>query len=172
MVLDVLKFPHPLLAKKAATVTRFDADLAGLAADMLETMYEEGGVGLAAIQVGQLKRLIVVDVRAGEGEEDEARRTPRTYVNPELLSAEGEIVSEEGCLSVVDFTAEVRRAARVRMAYQDLQGRRHEETLDDLAAICVQHEIDHLDGKLFIDRLSPLKRQMVKKKLTKLARSA
>lgn len=171
-VLDVLKFPHPALQQMSKTVTRFDEALEKLAADMQETMYRLGGVGLAAVQVGRHRRLIVADVRAGQGETDEERRTPRVYVNPEIIAMSGEIVSDEGCLSVVEFTAEIKRAGTVEIAYQELDGSRREETLQDLAAICLQHEIDHLDGKLFIDRLSPLKRQMIKKRLAKIAHSA
>lgn len=171
-VLPVLKFPDPALARRSAPVTQFDPALRDLAANMLDTMYEEGGIGLAAPQVGQLKRLIVVDVREGTGETDEARRTPRVYVNPVILERSGELTTEEGCLSVEEFTAEVSRAQRIRMAFQHPDGTADEAVLEDLAAVCVQHEVDHLDGRLFIDHLSPLKRQMVKKRLAKLYRSA
>jgi len=181
-VLPVFKFPHPLLKQEARTVTRFDAELRQLADHMLETMYAEGGIGLAANQVGQLKRLLVMDLHAEDPEQEpagggrkarrERPREPRVFVNPELRAASGEIFTEEGCLSVVEFTAEVRRAERIVVAYQTLEGERCEEAFVELAAVCLQHEIDHLAGKLFIDRLPPLRRQLVKKRLAKLAQSA
>jgi peptide deformylase len=169
-VLPVLIFPDPRLRRPARPVRAFDAELRALADDMLETMYADGGMGLAAVQVGEAKRLVVVDLHAGD--EDEKTREPRAYVNPEILEREGEIVTEEGCLSVPDFTAEVKRAQRIRLRYRTLDGEEREETFEDIGAVCLQHEIDHLDGKLFVDRLPAMKRQMVKKRLTKLARSA
>jgi len=172
-LLSVLTFPDPLLRQKARPVTRFDDDLKTLAADMLETMYAEAGIGLAAIQVGQPRRLVVMDLREGEGEDwDERPRTPRTFVNPELLDSEGETVTEEGCLSVPEYTAEVKRAETIHVRFRTLSGEVREETLDGLAAVCLQHEMDHLEGKLFIDRLPPVKRQLVSKRLAKQARSA
>ena len=169
-ILPVLTFPDPRLRHQAKRVRLFDAELRELADAMLETMYAEGGMGLAAVQVGAAKQLVVVDLLAGG--EDEQARDPRVYVNPEIIEREGEIVTEEGCLSVPEFTAEVTRAERIRLRYQGLDGSAHEEALEGIAAVCLQHEIDHLQGKLFVDRLPPLKRQMVKKRLTKLARSA
>jgi peptide deformylase len=169
-VLPVLKYPHPLLRQKAKPVRRFDAELAKLADAMLATMYAEGGIGLAAPQVGQSRRLIVVDLNAGE--EEDVPREPRVYVNPEILEREGETVTEEGCLSVPDFTAEVTRAERIRLRYRTLAGETREEPLEGLAAVCLQHEVDHLQGKLFVDYLPPVKRQLVKKRLAKLAETA
>ena len=169
-ILPVLTFPDPRLRHQAKRVKAFDAELRALADAMLETMYAEGGMGLAAVQVGQAKQLVVTDLKAGD--EEEQLRDPRVYVNPEIAGSEGETVTEEGCLSVPEFTAEVKRAERVRLRYQGLDGSTHEETLAGIAAVCLQHEIDHLQGKLFVDRLPPLKRQMVKKRLTKLARGA
>jgi peptide deformylase len=171
-VLQVLKFPNPVLKKKSQQVTQFDAGLRKLADAMLETMYEEGGIGLAAVQVGQLKRLIVVDVRDAGGEEEMERRNPAAYVNPRILESSGEMVTEEGCLSVVEFTAEVKRAERVVLEYETLAGETRRETLTEVKAVCVQHEIDHTHGKLFVDHLPPVKRQLVKKRLAKLARTA
>ena len=171
-LLQVLKFPNPVLKQKSLPVTQFDAELRALAASLLETMYTEGGIGLAAPQVGQLKRLIVVDVRDSEGEEEAEKRNPVVLVNPRILSRSEEMTTEEGCLSVEDFTAEITRARCIEVEYQTPRGEPKRETLEDIKAVCVQHELDHLDGKLFIDRLPPLKRQMVKKRLTKLARSA
>ncbi len=177
-VLPVLKFPHPVLKQKAQAVTRFDAELEKLSRSMLETMYEEGGIGLAANQVGQLRRLVVMDLKNNDHPEGQApppgkrEREPRVFVNPRILESSGEMVTEEGCLSVVEFTAEVKRAQRIRVTYQTLAGEQCTEELQDLAAVCLQHEVDHLNGKLFIDHLPPLKRQMVRKRLTKLQRTA
>lgn len=176
-VLQVYKFPHPILQQKAKTVSDFDEELRQLADNMLETMYEEGGIGLAANQVGQLKQLVVMDLR-NDDEEDadlpraQRGREPRVFVNPRLLDSQGEQITEEGCLSVVEFTAEVKRAQRITVAYQTLEGEQREEEFEELAAVCLQHEMDHLAGRLFIDHLPPLKRQMVKKRLAKLAKSA
>ena len=169
-LLTVYKFPHPVLKRTAQPVTRFDADLGRLAADMLETMVAEDGIGLAAVQVGQLKRLVVTDVfEHGEGEAERPRpHDPRVWVNPEIRERSGETVTEEGCLSVVDFRAEIRRAARITLAYQTLAGELRTEELEGLTAVCLQHEIDHLNGVLFIDHLPPLKRQIVRKRLAKL----
>lgn len=169
-VLPVLRFPDPFLRQKAKPVTRFDAALAKLAGDMFATMYAEGGIGLAAPQVGRSTQLVVVDLNAGE--EETLPREPRVFVNPQILSREGEVVTEEGCLSVPEFTAEVARAERIRLRWQTLDGETREEDLDGLAAVCLQHEIDHLLGKLFVDYLPPMKRQIVKKRLSKLAESA
>ncbi len=171
-VLQVLKFPNPVLKQKSAPVTQYDSALGELAQAMLETMYVEGGIGLAAVQVGQLKRLIVVDARDGEGEGEPEHRNPCVYVNPRILESSGELVTEEGCLSVVEFTAEVKRAEKVLLEYETLAGETRQERLEDVKAVCVQHEIDHTNGKLFIDHLPLVKRQMVKKRLAKLARSA
>jgi peptide deformylase len=187
-LLQVYKFPQPVLKQQARPVTRFDAELRELADNMLETMYAEGGIGLAANQVGQLRRLVVMDLGAEEEDDGvasaathagrkappraERPREPRVFVNPRIVEASGETVSEEGCLSVVDFTAEVKRARRIVLAYQTLAGEPREEAFEELAAVCLQHELDHLAGKLFIDRLPPLKRQMIKKRLAKLAKSA
>ena len=170
MMLQVLRFPNPLLRQKSKPVTTFDDDLQRLAAGMLETMYREGGIGLAAPQVGQLKQLIVVDLHAGD--EDQATRSPRFYVNPVIRDRSGETMTNEGCLSVPDFTADVTRAQSIKLEYQSTSGDTVREELHGLAAVCLQHEIDHLRGKLFIDYLPPLKRQMVKQRLVKQARTA
>ena len=176
-LLQVFKFPHPMLKKQAKTVTRFDDDLRRLAANMLDTMYEEGGIGLAANQVGQLKQMVVMDLRAEDEEDAEKplpgrKKDPRVFVNPTMLESGGEIVTEEGCLSVVDFTADVKRKQWIRVAYQTAEGESREEAFEDLAAVCLQHEMDHLKGRLFIDHLPPLKRRMIKKRLSKIAKSA
>jgi peptide deformylase len=171
-VLAVHRFPDPILKQRAQPITRFDAELKRLADAMLETMYLEGGIGLAANQVGELRRLVVVDLKNGEEDaKGKPTRDPRTFVNPKILQTEGEVVTEEGCLSVVDFRAEVKRAARVRLGYQTLTGEPKEEWMEEMGAVCIQHEIDHLNGKLFIDHLPLLKREMVKKRLIKMARA-
>lgn len=160
-VLNVLHFPDPRLREKAQPIEAIDTTVRTLAADMLETMYAERGVGLAATQVGVARRLVVMDVSA-EGNE------PRVLVNPEILETDGsDIDSQEGCLSVPGYYDTVRRAERVRYRYLDLDGQTVTGTAEGLFAICLQHEIDHLNGRLFIDYLSALKRDRVRKKLEK-----
>jgi peptide deformylase len=172
-VLTVHTFPHPVLRRKALPVITFDAGLKTLADNLLDTMYAEGGIGLAAIQVGHLLRLVVTDLLNGSEEEGQLPpREPRVWVNPRILEAAGEVVTEEGCLSVGEFRAEVKRASRIRVAYQTPAGEAKEEALEDIAAVCLQHEVDHLDGKLFIDRLPPVRRELIKKRLIKLQRTA
>ena len=153
----------PVLKQKSAPVERVDDDLRALMDDMLETMYAAPGIGLAAIQVGVPKRVIVMDISREEGV-----REPRYFVNPEILSSsDHEVPYLEGCLSVPDQYAEVMRPDRIRARWLDEHGEQHEEDLDGLLAVCLQHEMDHLEGVLFIDHLSKLKRDMVLKKLAK-----
>jgi peptide deformylase len=158
--LTILEFPDPRLRTRAAPVEQFDAALAQLAQDMLETMYGAAGIGLAATQVNVHRRLIVVDV-------SEARNEPQEFVNPQILVREGVEQTEEGCLSVPQVYELVERAARVRVRAQDRHGARFERDLDGLLAVCVQHEMDHLEGKLFVDYLSSLKRERIRNKLEK-----
>ena len=153
----VLQFPDPRLKRKSLPVGEITGEIRALAADMIEVMYDEPGIGLAAPQVGEAVRLVVMDT--GWTEEG-AERNPVVMVNPEIVEREGTITWTEGCLSVPDFQAEVERAARVRVRYRDLDGREHEEDVRELRAVCFQHEIDHLDGVLFIDRISRLKRSL------------
>ena len=167
-LLQVHEFPDPILQQHAMPVTVFDDKLRQLAADMLETMYEERGIGLAANQVAVLKQIVVVDVMAGD--EDHGQREPQVLVNPKIVAASGETAIEEGCLSVPEFRAEVPRAEKIIVEYQDLEGKPQTLEADGLLAICLQHEFDHLRGRLFIDYLPPLKQRMVKKRLAKLAR--
>jgi peptide deformylase len=141
-------------------VARVDAPLRDLVDDMLETMYAANGIGLAATQVNVHQRLLVADVSEG-------RNQPRVYVNPEILDRTGTETMQEGCLSVPGYFDEVERAERIRVRAQDRDGKAFEEDLEGLLAVCVQHEIDHLDGKLFVDYLSEMKRQRVRKKLEK-----
>jgi peptide deformylase len=158
--LQILEYPDPRLRTRAQPVEVFDEALARFASDMLETMYAAPGVGLAATQVDFHKRLIVMDV-------SENKQEARVFCNPEILSAEGAGVSEEGCLSVPGIFDEVKRAAVIRARAQDVTGKTFEVQLDGLAAVCLQHEMDHLEGKLFVDYLSDLKRERIRKKLDK-----
>ena len=159
-LLDILQFPNPRLRKKALPVSNIDAKIKTLASDMLETMYKQGGIGLAATQVNVQKRVVVIDL-------SELRNEPMYLINPEIISAEGVEQMQEGCLSVPDYYDLVERAEKVTFRYLDLAGESIEVNADGLLAVCIQHEIDHLDGKLFIDYLSPLKRQRLRKKLEK-----
>lgn len=169
-ILPVLQFPDPRLKRVSEPVARVTDELRQLAADMLETMYDEPGIGLAAPQVGAPIRLVVVDTTWTEEGED---RSPLVLVNPEIVARDGRIVWTEGCLSVPDFQAEVERAARVRLRATDLDGKPLEIDAEELQAVCFQHELDHLDGILFIDRISRLKRSLyVKKRQKQLRREA
>ena len=162
-LLKIHHYPDPVLKQKAVPVTTFDAGLRQLAGDMLDTMYAAPGVGLAAPQVGVSKRLIVLDCSSKDGE-----RQPLVAVNPEIVGREGDSCEEEGCLSVPEYYAKVPRSAVVRVRFHDLEGTLREVEADGLWAICFQHEIDHLDGLLFVDRLSPLKRGLFRKKYQKI----
>ena len=158
--------PDPLLRQASRPVERVDAALNRLADDMLETMYDARGIGLAAIQIGEPVRMLVIDL-AKEGEPP----APQVFINPEVVtSGEARSIYEEGCLSIPDYYAEVERPASVRVTYLDRDGKEHEIEADGLLATCLQHEIDHLNGVLFIDHISKLKRDMVVKKFKKLAK--
>jgi len=156
----ILEFPDPRLRTKARPVTRFDAELLALIDDLLETLYAAPGIGLAATQVDVHQRLIVIDV-------SEEHNAPLVLVNPQIISREGEASTEEGCLSVPGVFDEVTRAAKVRVRAQDRNGEPFERDYEDIEAVCIQHEMDHLDGKLFVDYLSDLKRERIRKKLGK-----
>jgi peptide deformylase len=167
-LLPILETPNPVLRKISSPVDKVDDELRGLIADMFETMYHAPGIGLAAIQVGVPKRVLVMDIAEPEEEDGEPVKEPRVFINPEILShSEEEVPYTEGCLSVPDQYAEVLRPDHIRARWLDEQGKQHEEDLDGLLAICLQHEMDHLEGILFIDHLSKLKRDMVLKKLAK-----
>ncbi|WP_269931116.1 peptide deformylase [Aminobacter sp. HY435] len=158
--------PDPLLREVSKPVERIDDATRRFARDMLDTMYDAPGIGLAAIQVGEPLRMLVIDL-AKEGEEP----APRIVINPQVLSrSDDSSVYEEGCLSIPDYYAEVERPATVRVKYLDEHGKEHEIEADGLLATCLQHEIDHLDGVLFIDYISKLKRDMVLRKFKKLAK--
>jgi peptide deformylase len=163
--LDILEFPDPRLRLEAKPVEVFDAGLRQLAGDMLETMYEAPGIGLAATQVNEQQRLLVIDV-------SEDHDSPLVLVNPELLDSRGTEVCQEGCLSFPGLYAEVERCEWVRVKAQDATGKTFEIETDGLLAVCIQHEMDHLVGKVFVDYLSPLKRSLLLRKLEKQRRKA
>ncbi len=181
--LKIFTFPDLILAQKAAPVERVEKSLHKLADDMLETMYFAPGIGLAANQVGILQRILVLDTdydyeELPEGESPPAgsevvtggfikNRKPRIIVNPEIIHSEGSILFAEGCLSVPEYSAEVKRAEKIKLQYQDVDGLTKTLSADGLLAVAIQHELDHLEGKLFIDRLSPLKKEMARKRLRK-----
>ena len=161
---EVLKFPDPRLKQVSVPITTVTDELRMLARDMCDVIYDEPGVGLAAPQVAAAVRMIVVDT---EWTEEDTDRNPAIIVNPEIVETHGKIVWNEGCLSVPDFTADVERAERVLLRGLDLDGNELEEHAEGLRAVCFQHEVDHLDGFLFIDRISRLKRSMYVKKRKK-----
>jgi peptide deformylase len=170
-ILRIYETPDPVLRQISSPVEKVDDELRALVADMFETMYEAPGIGLAAVQVGVPKRLLVMDLQEPENPDDPESpvvKEPRVFINPEILShSDQEVPYLEGCLSVPDQYAEVMRPDRIRARWLDEQGEKHEEDLDGLLAVCLQHEMDHLEGVLFIDHLSKLKRDMVLKKLAK-----
>ena len=189
---EILEVPDPRLKQISAPVTAFDDELRALVADMFETMYEAPGIGLAAVQIGVPLRVLTIDLQpededaapeecSGHGHghgghshsHQPVKREPQVFINPEILDpSEDYAVYSEGCLSVPEIYADVERPARIRARWQDLDGTLHEEDIDGLLATCLQHEMDHLEGVLFIDHLSRLKRQMVLKKLEKLRKAA
>jgi len=162
----ILTIPDPQLRLPSKPVAAVDGRVRALVDDMLETMYDAPGIGLAAIQIGVAERVLVVDLA-----KQDQPRAPMAFINPEILSVSEETrVYEEGCLSIPEYYEEVTRPAAVKVRYLDLDGKTREIDADGLLATCLQHEIDHLDGKLFIDRLSKLKRDRVMKKFTKQAK--
>ena len=164
---EILVVPHPVLKQVSTSVDGVDDALRALMDDMLETMYDAPGIGLAAVQIGVPKRVIVMDL-SGKDEP----RAPRYFVNPEIVWASEETAPyEEGCLSVPEYYDEVERPARVKLKYLNYQGEAVEEDADGMFAVCIQHEMDHLEGVLFIDHLSRLKREQAVKKVKKLVRA-
>jgi len=163
--LPILEYPDPRLRIRAEAVTKIDADIRRLVEDLFETMYSAPGIGLAATQVNVHKRILVIDVSTG-------RTEPYCLINPEILSSEGTTSAEEGCLSVPEFYDYVERAAKIRVRALDREGKPFELDAEGLLAVCIQHEMDHLEGKLFVDYLSDLKRERLKKKATKKAKRA
>jgi peptide deformylase len=192
----ILEVPDPLLKRISLPVETFDDELKALVADMFETMYDAPGIGLAAVQIDVPLRIVVVDLQDGplpsgelpvdapigdnnlDPEDDQDERTPRVpnprvFINPELLDPSHDYsVYSEGCLSVPEIYADVERPAEVRLRWQDLEGAHHEEAMSGMMATCIQHEMDHLEGILFIDHLSRLKRNMALKKLEKMRKAA
>ena len=167
----IYETPEPVLREISKPVETFDQELKTLVADMFETMYAAPGIGLAAVQVGIPIRLLVIDLQEPKNADDPESpvvKDPRTFINPEILwHSDDEVPYTEGCLSVPEQYAEVMRPDRIRARWQDEEGRAHEEEIGGLLAVCLQHEMDHLNGVLFIDHLSRLKRDMVLKKLAK-----
>jgi peptide deformylase len=165
---SIITIPDPVLREICAPVETVDADTVALADDMLETMYDAPGIGLAASQIGILKRLFVLDVA-----KEDAPKEPMVFINPEIIwSSEETSVYQEGCLSIPDYYEDVERPAEVAVKFFDREGAEREIKADGLLATCIQHELDHLNGKLFIDYLSKLKRDRVVKKFTKQAKLA
>ena len=183
---EILEVPDPRLKTVSTRVETFDDELKALVDDMFETMYEAPGIGLAAIQVGVPLRLLVIDLQPDDPDADPVacdhdghhhhhqptKREPRVFVNPEILDPSDDLHTyQEGCLSVPEIYADIDRPATCRVRWQDLEGTVHEEQMEGLMATCIQHEMDHLEGILFIDHLSRLKRQMALRKLEKLRKA-
>ena len=160
--LHILTFPDPRLRTVAIPVTKFDKSLENLVSDMLETMYEENGIGLAATQVDYHERIIVIDI-------SDERNEPKIFINPEfkILNNKSLLSFSEGCLSVPGVLEEIVRPDSILLTWQDIKGKRFTEEPSGLLTVCIQHEIDHLEGKLMVDYLSPLKRDRIRKKATK-----
>ncbi len=174
-ILPIIEAPDPVLRTISTPVESIDDALQQMIDDMFETMYAAPGIGLAAIQVGVPKRLLVMDLQEPESDAEDAPpvKNPRVFINPQILEGSEQLsIYNEGCLSVPDQFAEVERPATIRASWLDREGRIHEQTLDGLLATCLQHEMDHLNGVLFIDHLSRLKRDMLLKKLEKARRAA
>ena len=161
---EVVKFPDPRLKQVSKPITKVDDELRELARDMIDVMYDEPGIGLAAPQVGASVRMFVIDT---EWSDEEVGKNPTVVLNPEISDREGSVTWDEGCLSVPDYSANVDRDARITLRGTDLDGNPIEERVEGLRAVCIQHEVDHLDGILFIDRISRLKRGMYVKKRKK-----
>jgi len=167
-VLPIVEVPDARLRAMSQSVAEVDDGVRGFVADMIETMYAAKGIGLAAIQVGVAQRVLVIDLQEQEDAEGKPVRNPQAYINPEILSVSDETSTyNEGCLSIPEQYADVERPARCRVRWLDEQGAAHEEEMGGLLATCMQHEIDHLNGVLFIDHVSRLKRSMLLKKLDK-----
>ncbi|MGD9925114.1 MAG: peptide deformylase [Pseudorhodoplanes sp.] len=165
---DILVIPDKRLRIVSKPVEAVDAQVRALAEDMLETMYDAPGIGLAAIQIGKPLRLVTMDLSKKEDE-----KAPQVFINPEITWSSDEVnVHEEGCLSIPEYYEEVERPSKVRFSYLDLDGKLQEVEADGIFATCIQHEIDHLNGVLFIDHISKLKRDRVVKKYTKIAKQA
>src|SRR5882757_1085896 len=170
-LLPIVEVPDPRLRQISSLVEKVDDGVRALVKDMFETMYAAPGIGLAAIQVGVPKRILVIDLQEPEEEDGEPVRDPRVFINPEIVEhSDQDVPYTEGCLSVPDQYAEVDRPDRIRARWLDLDGKAHEEEIEGLLATCLQHEMDHLEGILFIDHLSRLKREMILRKIAKMRR--
>ena len=184
---EILEVPDPRLKQVSTPVEAFDDDLKALVDDMFDTMYAANGIGLAAIQIGVAKRILVIDLQPDDPDAEPelchhdghehthqpTKKEPRVFINPEILDPSDDLTTyNEGCLSVPDIYAEVDRPATIRARWQDLDGNVHEEAMEGMMATCLQHEMDHLEGIVFIDHLSRLKRNMALKKLEKLRKAA
>ena len=159
-LLHILQYPHPGLREKAQPILIFDKSITKLANDMLETMYEAPGIGLAATQINEAKQLLVIDI-------SETKDSPLIMINPKLLNKSDDVINEEGCLSFPGIYANVPRAEQITVEYQDVDGKKQQLDADELLAICIQHEMDHLQGKVFVDYISSLKRNRIRKQLEK-----
>ncbi len=168
-ILKIYTFPDSMLRNKAEDVTVFDEELSKTTDSMFETMYLSSGIGLAAIQVGILKQIVVIDLKCGE--EDKNLREPNVFINPKIVERSGTTISEEGCLSVIDFRGEIQRSEKIKVEYQGVSGEYKLMNAEGMMSICLQHEMDHLNGVLFIDHLPLLKQKIVKKRLKKLSQS-
>src|SRR6476620_7811840 len=167
-LLRIFETPDPVLRQISTPVEKVDDELRALIADMFETMYGAPGIGLAAVQVGVPKRLLVIDLQEPEEEDGEPVRDPRVFINPEIIThSDVEVPYNEGCLSVPDQYAEVERPDRIRARWLDENGVQHDVEITGMLAVCLQHEMDHLEGILFIDHLSRLKREMILRKIAK-----
>ena len=172
-LLPIVEVPDPRLKQISSPVEEVNDEIRALIADMFETMYAAPGIGLAAVQVGVPKRVLVIDLQEPEEEGGEPVRDPRVFINPEILShSDQDVPYTEGCLSVPDQYAEVDRPDSIRARWLDEQGVAHEEEISGLLAVCLQHEMDHLEGILFIDHLSRLKREMILRKIAKARKQA
>lgn len=159
-LLDILIYPDQRLRQQAMPVERVDAQILALIDDMTETMYHASGIGLAAVQINVAKRIVVIDL-------SETQNEPRVFINPDIIEVSGNQLHEEGCLSVPGIFAEIERAERIKLNYLDRNGKPVVEEVGEMLSVCLQHEIDHLDGKVFVDRLSRLKQERIKKRLLK-----
>ena len=169
-LLPVLTYPDPRLARKSEPVKKFGPELEKICADMFETMYHAPGIGLAAPQVNIHQRIVVIDIDYEESEHEPpvlSNQNPRVFINAKIIKKEGDILFKEGCLSVPGEYEEVNRAERVTVEYQDLRGEKHTLDAEGMLAVAIQHELDHLDGRLFIDRLSFVKSRSIKRKIKK-----
>jgi peptide deformylase len=172
-ILNIIEAPDPWLKTISTPVETFDSALQALIDDMFETMYEAPGIGLAAIQVGVAKRLLVIDLQIKDEETEETIREPLIFINPVLSEPSAELtIYNEGCLSVPEQYADVERPSSIRALWLDRDGKAHDERIEGMLATVIQHEMDHLEGILFIDRLSKLKRDILLKKLTKMRKLA